>query len=105
MEVLMPLICIPLVVCFLWACIHPRSFGKFIGTLFLRTTKGGAPKETAGLKILGQLVFGIIVTVIFLNIHPVTIFPLGFFWIMWIRSMNKTSKAAEEESKADGQSA
>lgn len=106
MQIIMPLIMIPLVVGFFWALISPRSLGRFIGMLFMRTTKGGQPKEVSGLKILAQFIFGVIVTVIFLQIHTATIFPLGFFWIMWIRSMNKTSKAAESEAKkADGQSA
>jgi hypothetical protein len=103
MEFIMPLIMIPLAVSFVWGLAHPRSFGKCIGALFLRTTKGGAHKEVSGLKIICQFIVGIVVTTIFFNIHPVTIFPIGLFWIQWIRMMNRTSKAAhpEEDKNAD----
>lgn len=93
-----------LVIGFSWFWWFPKSFGRTVGNWFLKSTKGGQPKEVSGLKILGQLIFGIVVTIIFFNIHPVTIFPIGFFWIQWIRMMNKTSKAAhpEEQQSADG---
>jgi fatty acid desaturase len=95
MEIVMPLILIPLVVSFFWGLISPRSYGRFIGKLFLKATNGGAPKEVTGVKILAQLIFGVIITAIFFSLHPATIFPIGFFWIIWFKRMNQTSRSAQ----------
>jgi hypothetical protein len=94
MELVMPLIMIPLVVSFFWGLISPRSYARFVGRLFLKVTNGGAPKEVGGFKILAQLVFGAIITAIFFSLHPATIFPIGFFWIMWFKKMSQMSRRA-----------
>ena len=106
MELIMPLLFVlfwTAVIGFFWFWWFPRSFGRFFGKKYLEVTNGGAPKETAGLKIVAQFIFGVVVTVIFFNIHPVTLFPIGFFWIQWIRMINKTSRAAhpEDDKNAD----
>jgi fatty acid desaturase len=100
MQLVMPFLMIPLVISFFWGLISPRSYGRFIGGLFLKVTNGGAPKEVAGLKILAQLIVGAIITAIFFSLHPATIFPIGFFWIMWFKKINQKSRRVQAQPSA-----
>jgi hypothetical protein len=83
------------VIGFFWFWWFPRSFGRFIGGKFLKATNG-EPKKIAGAQILGLLVVGIVLTIVFWNIYPLSIFPIGFAWLKLLQRMNRISGAASD---------
>jgi hypothetical protein len=98
----------PLVVIFFWAAViglvwfwcSPRTFGRFIGGKFLKATNG-EPKKIAGAQILSLFVVGLVLTIVFWNVHPLTIFPIWFVWFKLFQKMTISKKASSNsESKS-----
>jgi len=87
------------VIGFFWFWWFPRSFGRFIGGKLLKATNG-EPKKIAGVQILGLIIVGIVLTIVFWNIYPLTIFPIGFAWLKLLQKMNSISK---DPSSGDAQ--
>lgn len=83
------------VIGFFWFWWFPRSFGRFVGRKFLKATNG-EPRKIAGAQILGLLMLGIGLTIVFWNIQPLTMFPIGFAWLKLIQRMNRISKDASD---------
>ena len=80
---------------FVWFWWSPRSFGRVLATKFLKATNG-EPKKIAGTQIFALTVVGIILTIIFWNIHPFTIFPIWFLWFKLFQKMTTISKKASD---------
>jgi hypothetical protein len=105
MQFIMPFVSILFwagVVGFFWFWWSPRSFGRFVGGKFLKATSN-EPRKIAGAQILGLFVVGIVLTIVFWNIYPLSVFPIWFAWFKLFQKMTKISKKVS--SGSDTQSA
>lgn len=100
MQFIMPLVSILFwagVVGFFWFWWSPHTFGRFVGGKFLKATNN-APRKIAGAQILGLFVVGIVLTIVFWNIHPLTVFPIWFTWFKLFQKMTRISKKVSSGS-------